>query len=141
MHSQKALLERDISKQESFAGKRRDSLLVERSANQSLQVLSNVLFAAGSSFYHSNIKYFVQCWKCKVEIWEANKMYEIVILLQQISLCLLNLGIVQTLHEHIFLSFIIFPVESHISVFWLIYTFRPSEMLVLISTSHLSGRI
>ncbi|OAP03125.1 hypothetical protein AXX17_AT3G09960 [Arabidopsis thaliana] len=37
LHSQKALLERDISKQESFAGKRRDSLLVERSANQSLQ--------------------------------------------------------------------------------------------------------
>ena len=68
-------------------------------------------------------------------------MYEIVILLQQISLCWLNLGIVQTLHEHIFLSFIFFPVESHISVFWLIYTFRPSEMLVLISTSHLSGRI
>ncbi|KAL1193950.1 Kinesin-like protein KIN-7O [Cardamine amara subsp. amara] len=37
LHSQKALLERDISKQESFAGKRRDSLIVERSANQSLQ--------------------------------------------------------------------------------------------------------
>ncbi|KAG7581089.1 Kinesin motor domain [Arabidopsis suecica] len=37
LHSQKALLERDINKQESFAGKRRESLLVERSANQSLQ--------------------------------------------------------------------------------------------------------
>ncbi|CAH8259971.1 unnamed protein product [Arabidopsis lyrata] len=37
LHSQKALLERDINKQESFAGKRHDSLLVERSANQSLQ--------------------------------------------------------------------------------------------------------
>ncbi|CAN8259873.1 unnamed protein product [Cochlearia groenlandica] len=37
LHSQKALIERDISKQESFAGKRRDSLIVERSANQSLQ--------------------------------------------------------------------------------------------------------
>ncbi|CAA7059993.1 unnamed protein product [Microthlaspi erraticum] len=37
LHSQKALLERDINKQESFAGKRRDSLIVERSANQSLQ--------------------------------------------------------------------------------------------------------
>ncbi|XP_023641305.1 kinesin-like protein KIN-7O isoform X2 [Capsella rubella] len=37
LHSQKALLERDISKHESFAGKRRESLNVERSANQSLQ--------------------------------------------------------------------------------------------------------
>ncbi|CAH8354682.1 unnamed protein product [Eruca vesicaria subsp. sativa] len=37
LHSQTALLERDISKQESFAGKRQDSLIIERNANQSLQ--------------------------------------------------------------------------------------------------------
>ncbi|VVA97081.1 unnamed protein product [Arabis nemorensis] len=43
LHSQKALLERDISKQESFAGKRRDSLIVERSANLSLQENFNKL--------------------------------------------------------------------------------------------------
>ncbi|XP_010486612.1 PREDICTED: kinesin-like protein KIN-7O [Camelina sativa] len=34
LHSQKALLERDISKHESFASKRRDSLIAERSTNQ-----------------------------------------------------------------------------------------------------------
>ncbi|XP_010543512.1 PREDICTED: kinesin-like protein KIN-7O isoform X2 [Tarenaya hassleriana] len=37
LHSQKALLERDINKQESLAGKRRDSLVVERSSKQLLQ--------------------------------------------------------------------------------------------------------
>lgn len=69
----------------------------------------------------------------KLQILEANQMYEIIILLQQISLCWLNLGIVQALHEHNLLSFgIFFSVENHISL---------SKMLVLISTSHLSGRI
>ena len=100
MHSQTALLEKDISKQESFAGKRQD----ERNAKQSLQVLSNDLsccmFFIFTVVISCNIStiYIFNVGNVNVKISDVG---DIMIVLQQITLYWLSLAFVQTLREHV----------------------------------------